>query len=142
MALLGNKRRLAAVSIETQEEHPRNSQSRNLSVARINEENITEVSEEIEGRVIKKLSQELSRTESRNLGNLSKLDEFLFKPQVRTLSGTVPGTSRMTYVEDQERTGARSENNAHPEVESSVYQSRSSVDRDPEEASHSAQTCD
>ena len=108
MALLGNKRKLAAVSIETQEEHPRNSQSRNLSVARMNKEIITEVSEEIEGKVIKKLSQEFSRTESRNLGNLSKLDDFLLKPQVRTLSGTVPGTSRMTYVEDQEHTGARS----------------------------------
>ena len=77
MATLRNKRNLAAVIRETQEEHLRNGQSRNTSVPRINEENITQVSEEIEGSVSKKLSQEFSRTESRVLGALSKLDEFL-----------------------------------------------------------------
>ena len=50
MATLGNKRKLAAVTRETQEEHPRNDQSRNTSVPRIIEEYITYVSEEIEGR--------------------------------------------------------------------------------------------
>ena len=40
---------------------------------RINEDYITEVSEEIEVRVIKKLSQEFNRMESQNLGPLSKL---------------------------------------------------------------------
>ena len=76
MATLRNKRKLAAVTRETQEEHPRNGQSRNTSVPRINMEYITHVSEEIEGKVTKKLSQEFSRTESRTLGALSKLDEF------------------------------------------------------------------
>ena len=41
------------------------------------QEYISQVSEETEGRVTKKLSTELSRTESRILGTLSKLDEFL-----------------------------------------------------------------
>ena len=91
MATLRNKRKLAAVTRETQEEHPRNGQSRNTSVPRINEEYITQVSEEIEGRVTRKLSQEFSRTESRILGALSKLDRFLLNPQIRTHSGTVPG---------------------------------------------------
>ena len=77
MATFRNKRKLAAVTRETEEEHPRNGQSRNTSVHRINEEYITQVSEEIEGRVTKKLSQEFSRTEYRILGALSKLDEFL-----------------------------------------------------------------
>ena len=54
MATLRHKRKLAAVTRETQEEHPRNGQSRNTSVPRINEEYITQVSEEIEGRVSKK----------------------------------------------------------------------------------------
>ena len=81
MATLRKKRKLAAVTSETQEEHPRKGQSRNTSVPRINEEYITQVSEEIEGRVTKKLSQELSRTESRILGALSKLDEILLNPQ-------------------------------------------------------------
>ena len=92
MATLRNKRKLAAVTRETQEEHPRNGQSRNTSVPSINEEYITQVSEEIEGRVTKKLSQEFSRTESRILGALSKLDEFLSNQQIQTHSRTVPGT--------------------------------------------------
>ena len=76
MATLKNKRKLAAVTRETQEEHPRNGHSRDTSVPRIEEEYITQVSEGIEGRVTKKVSQELSRTESCIFGALSKLEEF------------------------------------------------------------------
>ena len=54
------------------------------------EEYITQVSEEIKGRVTIKLSQEFSRTESRILSALSKLDEFLLSAQVRTFSVVVP----------------------------------------------------
>ena len=55
MATLRNKRKLAAVTRQPQEEHPRNGQSRNTSVPRTNGKNyITQVSEEIEGRVTKK----------------------------------------------------------------------------------------
>ena len=93
MATLRNKRKLAACSRKTQD-YPRNSQSENTSVPGVTEEYITQVSEEIEGRVTKKLSQELSWTESRISGALPKLDEFLLNRQARTLSGTVPGTSR------------------------------------------------
>ena len=96
MATLTTKQRLAAVSTETQEEQSRNGQSRKTSVPRSNEEFITRVSEEIESRVKKKLSQDFSRTESRFLGALSKLDEFLLNPLIRTRSGTVPGTFRNT----------------------------------------------
>ena len=95
MATLRNKRKLAAVTRETQEEHPRNGQSRNTSVPRINEEYIIQASDEIEGRLTeKKLSQEFSRTESRILGPLSKLDKFLLNPQIRTHSGTIPEHKR------------------------------------------------
>ena len=90
MATLRNKRKLAAVTRETQEEHPRNGQSRKTSVPRIKEENFTQVFEEIEGGVSRKLSQEFSKTESRTMGALSKLYEFLLNPQIRTHSGTVP----------------------------------------------------
>ena len=100
MATLRNKRKLAAVTRKTQEEHPRNGQSRNTSLPRISEDYITQVSEEIAGRVNKKLSQEVSRTESRILGALSKLDELLLNLQIRTHSGTVPGTFRNTNVEN------------------------------------------
>ena len=86
MATIRNKRKLAAVTTETQEEHPGNGRSRNTSVPRINEEDITQVSEEIEGRVSKKLSQEFSWAEFRVLGALSKLDEFFLNPHIRTHS--------------------------------------------------------
>ena len=134
MATLRNKRKLAALTRKTQEEHPRNSQSRNTSVPRINEEYITQVSEEIEGRLTKKLSQEFSRTESRILCALSKLDEFLLNPQIRTHSGTVPGTFRNTNVDNQGTNEGDSQNDPHPEVGPSVCQSCHSVDSDTDEA--------
>ena len=116
MATLRNKRKLAAVTRESQEENPRNGQSRNTSVPSINEEYITQVSEEIEGRVSKKLSQEFSRTESRILGALSKLDEFLLNQQIQTHSETVPGTLRNTNVENQGTNEDDSQSDPHPEA--------------------------
>ena len=118
MATLRNKRKLAAVTLtrKTQEEYPRNGQSRNTSVPRISEEYITQVSEEIEGRVSKKLSQEFSRTESRNLGALTKLDEFLSNQQIHTHFETVPGTFRNTNVENQGTNEDDSQSDPHPEA--------------------------
>ena len=116
MATLRNKRKLAAVTREIQEENPRNGQSRNTSVPRINEEYITQLSEEIEGRVTRKLSQEFNRTESRILGALSRLDEFLLNKQVRTHSGTVPETFRNTNVDNQGTNEDDSQSDPHPEA--------------------------
>ena len=61
MATLRNKRELAAFARDSQERTPRNSQSQNSTITRVNEEYITKKSEEIEGRLRKKLSQEFSR---------------------------------------------------------------------------------
>ena len=130
MATLRNKRKLAAVTRESQEENPRNGQSRNTSVPRINEEYITQISEEIEGRITKKLSQEFNRIESRILGALSKLDEFLLNQQIRTHSETVPGTFRNINVENQGTNEDDSQSDPHPEVGPSVCQSRHSIDSD------------
>ena len=141
MATLRNKRKLAAVARETQEEYPRNAHSRSTSVPRINEEYITQVSEEIEGRFTKKLSQEFSRIKSHFLGALSKLNEFLLNPQVRMQSGALPGTALGTNVENQETNGDRSQKNDHPEVGSSIYRSRHSIDSDSEEAPHRIHSC-
>ena len=58
--MLRSKRKLAGVTRETLEENPRNGQSRNTSVPRINGECIAQISEQIEGRVTKKLSQDQS----------------------------------------------------------------------------------
>ena len=130
MATLRNKRKLAAVTRESQEENPRNGQSRNTFVPRINEEYITQVSEEIEGRITKKLSQEFNRIESRILGALSKLDEFLLNQQIRTHSETVPGTFRNINVENQGTNEDDSQSDPHPEVGPSVCQSRHSINSD------------
>ena len=131
MATLRNKRKLAVVTTETQEEqHPRNGQSQNTSVPRINEEYITQVSEEIEGRVTKKLSQEFNRTESLILGTLSKLDEFLLNPQIRTYSGTVPGTFRNANVENQGTNEDDSQSDPHPEA--GIFRSQTTPNSGPE----------
>ena len=116
MATLRNKRKLAAVTRETQEESPRNGQSRNTFVPRINEEYITQVSEKIEGRVSRKLSQEFRRTESRILGALSNIGEFLLNQQIQTHSETVPGTFRNTNVENQGTNEDDSQSDPHPEA--------------------------
>ena len=116
MATLRNKRKLAAVTKETQEEDPRNGQSWNKSVPRINEEYVAQVSEEIEGRVTKKLSQEYSRTESRFLGALTKLDEFLSNQKIHMHFETVLGTFRNTNEENQGTNEDDSQSDPHPEA--------------------------
>ena len=89
MATLRNKRKLAAVSRETPE-GSRNSRAQNVLDLESAQDYISQVSEEIEWRVTKKLSKEFSKTESRILGALSKLDDILLNPQVRTCSVAVP----------------------------------------------------
>ena len=76
METLRNKRKLAAVSREAPE-GSRSSRGRNVLDPELTQDYISQVSEEIEGRVTKKLSKEFNKTESRILGALSKLDEFL-----------------------------------------------------------------
>ena len=130
MATLRNKRKLAAVTRETQEENPRNGQSRNTPVPRINEEYITQVSEEIEGRINKKLSQEFNRIESRISDALSKLDEFLSNQQIQTHSKTVPGTFRNTNVENQGTNEDDSQSDPHPE--GGLFRSQTTQNSGPE----------
>ena len=115
MATLGNKRKLAAVSRETPE-GSRSSRGQNVLDPELTQDYISQVSEEIKGRVTKKLSKEFSITESRILGALSKLDEFLLNPQVRTCSVAVPETSRNSNSENRETTGDRSLDDPCPEV--------------------------
>ena len=131
MATLRNKRKLAAVTREIQEKNPRNGQSRNRSVPRINEEYITQVSEEIEGRITEKLSQEFSRTESRILGALSKLDELLSNQQIHTHSETVPGAFRNTNVENQGTNEDDSQSDPHPEAD--IFRGQTTQNYGPKE---------
>ena len=54
--------KVADLMKENCEEHPRSNLAQNSDVPRSQEDYITQVSEEIEGRVTKNLSQESSRT--------------------------------------------------------------------------------
>ena len=116
MATLRNKRKLAAVSRETPES-TRSGRAQNILDPELTQDYISQVSEEIEGRVTKKLSKEFSRTESWILGALSKLDEFLLNPQVRTCSVAVPGTTRSSNLENQGTNEDRPSDDPGPEVE-------------------------
>ena len=116
MATLRNKRKLAAVSRETPE-NTRSGRAPNVLDPELTQEYISQVSDEIEGRVTKKLSKEFSRTESRILGALSKLDAFLLNPQVRTCSVAAPGTSRSSNLENQGTNEDRPSDDPGPEVE-------------------------
>ena len=113
MATLRNKRKLAAVSRETPDSS-RCSRRRNVLDLELTQDYISQVSEEIEGRVTKKLSKEFNKTESRILGALSKLDEFLLNPQVRTCS-VFQGASRNANSESRETHRDRSSTDAYPE---------------------------
>ena len=122
MATLRNRRKLAAGSRETPES-TRSGRAQNTLDPELTQDYISQVSEEIEGRVTKKPSKEFSRTESRILGALSKLDEFFLNPQVRTCFVAVPGTSRNSNSENRETTGDRSSDDPCPEVRFSSHQS-------------------
>ena len=115
MATLRNKRKLAAVSRETPE-GSRGSRGQTVLDPELTEDYISQVSEEIEGMVTKKLSKEFGKTESSILGALSKLDEFLLNPQVRTCSVAVQGTSSNVNSENREAHGDRSSNYLYAEV--------------------------
>ena len=130
MATLRNKRKLAAVSRETPES-TRNSRAQNTLDPELTQDYISQISEEIEGRVTKKLSKEFSRTKSRILG-----DEILLNPQVRTCSVAVPGTSRNSNSENRETTGDRSSDDLCPEVRYSSHQPGHINTPEVEEYSH------
>ena len=137
MATLRNERKLAAVSRETPE-GTKNSRGQNTLDPELAQDYISQVSEEIEKRVTKKLSKKFSRTESRILGALSKLDEFLLNPQVRTCSVAVPGTSRNGTSENREPTGDRYLYDPYPEVGFSSHHSGNLNSSEVEEHPHSS----
>ena len=110
-----SKRKLAALNKENCEEHPRSKLAQNSILPRSQEDYITQVSEEIEGRVTKKLSQEFSRTENRKLGALARLD-FLTNPLIQGHSGTAPETSRNIFSINQGANEDDSQSNPHPEA--------------------------
>ena len=96
-----NKRKLAALNKKNCEENPRSNLAQNSGAPRSQEDYITQVSEDIEGRVTKRLSKEFSRTENRILVALARLDDFLMNPLLPGHSGTTPETTRNTSHNNQ-----------------------------------------
>ena len=111
-----NKRKLAALNKKNCEEHPRSNLAQNSNVPRSKEDYITQVSEEIEGRVTKRLSKEFSRTENHILGALARLDDFLMNPLIQGHSGTAPETSRNVFRTSQGTNEDDSQSDPHPEA--------------------------
>ena len=111
-----NKRKLATLNKENCEEHPRSNLAQNSNVPRSQEDYITQVSEEIEGRVTKKLSQEFGRTENRILGALARLDDFLMNPLLQGHPGTTLETSRNVFSINQGTNEDDSQSDTHPEA--------------------------
>ena len=89
-----NKRKLAALNKENREDHPRSNLAQSSSAPRSQEDYVTQVSEEFEGKVTERLSKEFSRTENRILGELARPDDFLMNPLLPGHSGTTPEPSR------------------------------------------------
>ena len=110
------KRKFVAVNKENCEEYPRSELAQNSNVPRAQEDYITQVSGKIEGRVTKKLSQELGRTENRILGALAHLDDFLMNPLTQGHSGTTPEKSRKALSTNQGTNGDKSQSDFQPEA--------------------------
>ena len=122
MATLRNKRKLAALNKENCEEHSGRNLAQNSNVSRSQEDYITQVFEEIEGRVTKKLSQEFSRKENRILGALSRLDDFLMNPLIQGHSATTPEASRNTHDTNEGTNEDDCHSDPHPAA--GIFQSR------------------
>ena len=112
----GNKRKLAALNKENCEERSRSNLAQNSSAPRMQEDYITQVSEEIEERVTKRLSKEFSRTENRILGALVRLDDFRMNPLLAGCSGTTLEPSRNALNISQGTNEDNSQNDLHPEA--------------------------
>ena len=111
-----NKRKLAALNKENCEEHPRSNLAQSSNVPRSQEDYITQVSEEIEGRVTKKLSKEFRRTENRILSALARLNDFLMNPLIQGHSGITPEMSRNAFSTNQGTNEDDSQSVPHPEA--------------------------
>ena len=111
-----NKKKLATLNRENCEEHPRSNLAQNTNVPRSQEDYITQVSEEFERKLTKKLSQKFSRTENHILGALARLDDFLMNRLLQGHSGTTPEASRNVRSMNQGTNEDDSQSNPLPEA--------------------------
>ena len=90
--------------------------AQNSSAPRSQEDYLTQVSEEIEGKVTKRLSKEFSRTENSILSALARLDDFLTNPLLPGHSGTTPEPSRNALTTSQGTNEDDSQKDPRPEA--------------------------
>ena len=134
MATLSNKRKLVALDMENCEEHHRSNLAQNSKVSRSQEDYITQLSEENEGRVTKRLSEEFSRTENRILGALARLDDFLMNPLIQGHSGTTPETSRNAFSTNQGTN--EDDSQSDPQPEAGIFCSQATRNSGPDVGHH------
>ena len=116
MATLSNRRKFATLNKENCEKRPRSNMVQDTYFPRSQDDYISQVSEEIEGRVTKKQSKEFIWTESRILGVFSRLDEFSLNPLIQGHSGSAPETSRKALATYQGTNEDNSQSDHHPEA--------------------------
>ena len=127
-----NKRKLAALNKENFEEHPRSNLAQYSNVPRSQEDYlITQVSDEIEGRVTKRLSKEFSRIENRILVALAPFDDFLINPLLQGHSGTTPEPSRNALSTSQGTKEDDSQDDPH--TEAGLFHSQMTQNSGPED---------
>ena len=137
MVTLGNKKELAALNKEKCEEHPGSNVAQNSSEFRSQEDYTTQVFEEIEGKVTKRLSQEFSKTGNRILDQLSRLDDFLINPLIQSHSGTALEMCRIPFSTNQRTSEDNSQSDPH--TEAGIFQSETTHNSGPEDGHDSHQ---
>ena len=120
---------MAALNKENCEELLRSNLAQNSNVPRSQEDYITQVSDEIEGRVTEELPQELSRTKNRILGALARLDDFPMNPLNQGHSRTAPETSRNAFSTSQGTNEDDSQSDPHPEA--GIFHNRTTQNSGP-----------
>ena len=91
-----------------------NNQARHTNILRNQKDYSAQGSEEIEGRVTKRLSQEFSGTENFILGALSQRVEFLLNWKALGHSGPISETPQNSDRENQETNQDRCQDDPHP----------------------------
>ena len=91
--------------------------AQNSTAPRSQEDYITHISEEIEGRVTKKLSKSSVEKKIRILGVLARLDDFLMNPLLPGHSGTTPEPSQNALNTSQGTNEDDSQNDPRPEAD-------------------------
>ena len=132
-----NMRKLAALNKENCEDHPRSNLAQNSNPPKSQEDYITQVSKENEGRVTKKLSQVFSRKENRILGALPRLEDFLMNPLLQGHSGAATETSRNAFSVNQGTNEDDSQSDPHPEA--GLFHNQMTQNSGPEDGHDSLQ---